>query len=213
MKRVMRFSEFLKLGESRADSMFYSFTGKGFVDGKYVGNPCRWRDNQKLYAGFGHPTVIDLPSVPVKLSKDYVRKACAEKAKSIRHVSVPGFETVVVGLLGLSHGVRLFSAGATAGKAELLNFAAAMAAEDVLSGSVPREFRPADDSNKGKPVKGIVVLEGACRGQDGVERPVRSTVTVSAVCDFRLESGCEQREIYTLHSMNVLQPGSDVLDF
>lgn len=212
MERIPRFSEFVKLGEGQGDSPFWSYTGKGWADGRYVGARCRWRDDAGAFSGFGRPEAADLPDADVPKSRAEADAEIAKAARAIGAVDVPGFETVIVGKKGLAHGVRFYSKGARLGARERLNYRAALAAADVLRGAVPRQFRPADESDRGKPIKGIVVLEGAVRDGE-TTYPVRITVFASAACDFGRESGWEDRELYTLHSIQVLDPGSDVLDF
>lgn len=212
MNGIPKFSEFLK--EDRSKSCFVSYTGKGWADGIYVGGPCRWRDDPDAFSGFSGPTAAVLPDVPFPRSKADADAAFAAAARESRTVSVPGFGDVVVGKRGLEHGVRYYSKSSRPNARERLNYKAAMAVADVLRGAAPRQFRPADESDRGKPIKGIVVLEGAVKeGEDSPVRPVRITVFVSAVCDFDRESDWEVRELYTLHSLHVLDPGADVTDF
>lgn len=212
MDSIPRFSEFIKLCEGRGDSCFWSYTGKGWINGMYVGAHCKWRDDADAFSGFARPRAVDLPDVDVPKSKSQAYAEIKNAAKAAGAVDVPGFETVVVGKNGLAHGVRFYSNNARPGPGERLNYRAALVITDVLRGAVPRQFRPADESDRGKPVKGIVVLEGAVR-DGGETMPVRITVFASAVCDFGRDSDWEDRELYTLHSVQVLNPGADVLDF
>ena len=203
------------LVEKRTDSQFYSFTGKGFKNGSYVGGHCRWRDDPSAFAGAGKPKAVevDLPVGLEKAGKDTITEYAKESAVP-EGVDVPGFEKVVVGKFGLLHGVRAFTGAFRADKArpqEKLNLMAMASAPEIIRNSVPVQFRDADESDRGKPVKGIVVLAGAVLPPDGKVRPVRITVTVSAYCDFRGDGpDWEKYEIYTLHSINVLPPGTDV---